>query len=111
MTGILDLVEPLDPFPPSDPLGSPHPGDSRCPPMPGYLWFHVVASGRIWVETGEEEQGWIQLGDLALVPHGDGHVLRSEPGAPAPGILDLEREPVSDRYEILRHGEGGAPTA
>jgi AraC-like DNA-binding protein len=50
------------------------------------------------------------LGDLALVPHGEGHVLRSEPGATAPGILDLEREVVSDRYEILRHGDGGAPT-
>ena len=37
-------------------------------------------------------------------------MLRSEPGVPAPGILDLEREQVSDRYEILRHGEGGAPT-
>ena len=44
------------------------------------------------------------------MPHGEGHVLRSEPGAPAPAILDLERELVSDRYEILRHGEGGAPT-
>ena len=27
-----------------------------------------------------------------------------------PAILDLEREQVTDRYEILRHGEGGAPT-
>ncbi len=36
--------------------------------------------------------------------------MRSDPGAPAPGILDLEREVVSDRYEILRHGGGGAPT-
>jgi AraC-like DNA-binding protein len=44
------------------------------------------------------------------VPHGEGHVLRSKPGSPAPGILDLEREAVSDRYEILRHGKGGAPT-
>jgi AraC-like DNA-binding protein len=45
------------------------------------------------------------------VPHGDGHVLRSEPGARAPHILDLEREAVSDRYEIIRHGAGGAPTS
>ncbi len=116
-----------DPFPPSDPLGEAlhflrmngayycrseltAPWGLTLPPMPGYLWFHVVTSGRLWLETGDEEQGWIQLGDLALVPQGEGHVLRSEPGAPAPGILDLERESVSDRYEILRHGEGGAPT-
>jgi AraC-like DNA-binding protein len=124
---ILGLVDAPDPFPPADPLGEAlhflrmngayycrseltAPWGFTLPPMPGYLWFHVVTSGRLWLETGEEERDWIQLGDLALVPHGDGHVLRSEPGAPAPGILDLERERVSDRYEILRHGQGGAPT-
>jgi AraC-like DNA-binding protein len=44
------------------------------------------------------------------VPHGGGHALRSEAGAAAPGILELEHEQVSDRYEILRHGGGGSPT-
>ncbi|MGH2745386.1 MAG: AraC family transcriptional regulator [Thermoleophilaceae bacterium] len=119
-------MEAPDPFPPADPLGEAlqflrmngafycrseltAPWGLTLPPMPGYLWFHVVTAGRTWLETGEERD-WIQLGDLALVPHGEGHVLRSEPGAPAPGILDLERELVSDRYEILRHGGGGAPT-
>src|SRR4029077_8305063 len=38
------------------------------------------------------------------------HGLLSEPGASAPGILELERESVSERYEILRHGGGGTPT-
>jgi AraC-like DNA-binding protein len=123
----LARMEAPDPFPPADPLGEAlhflrmngayycrseltAPWGLTLPPMPGYLWFHVVTSGRLWLETGAEESGWIQPGDLALVPHGDGHVLRSEPGVPAPGILDLERESVSDRYEILRHGAGGAPT-
>jgi AraC-like DNA-binding protein len=121
-------MEAPDPFPPSDPLGEAlhflrmngayysrseltAPWGITMPPMPGYLWFHVVTSGRLWLEAAEDEGGWIELGDLALVPQGDGHVLRSEPGAPAPHILDLEREPVSDRYEIIRHGEGGAPTS
>jgi AraC-like DNA-binding protein len=121
------LIDAIDPFPPSDPLGEAlhflrmngafycrseltAPWGLTLPPMPGYLWFHVVTAGGLWLETGDEEGGWIQLGDLALVPHGAGHVLRSQPGASAPGILDLERELVSDRYEILRHGEGGTPT-
>ncbi len=43
-------------------------------------------------------------------PRGAGHVLRSEPGVAAPGILDLERESVSDRYEVLRYGGEGART-
>jgi AraC-like DNA-binding protein len=121
-------MDAIDPFPPADPLGEAlhflrmngafycrseltAPWGLTLPPMPGYLWFHVVTSGRLWLETGEDDSGWIGLGDLALVPHGEGHVLRSEPGAPAPGILELERELVSDRYEILRHGDGGAPTS
>ena len=119
-------MEAPDPFPPADPLGEAlqflrmngayycrseltAPWGLTLPATPGYLWFHVVTSGRMWLETGDEATS-IQLGDLALVPHGEGHVLRSEPGTAAPGILELEREHVSDRYEILRHGDGGAPT-
>jgi AraC-like DNA-binding protein len=79
-------------------------------PMPGYLWFHVVTHGRVLLETPQGGATALRPGDFVLVPHGEGHVLRSDPGAPAPGILDLERELVSDRYEILRHGGGGAPT-
>jgi AraC-like DNA-binding protein len=79
------------------------------PAMPGNVWFHVATSGGFRLEAEDGEARTLAAGDLALVPHGEGHVLRSEPGAPAPGILDLEREAVSERYEILRHGAGGAP--
>ena len=60
----------LDPFPPADPLGEAlhflrmngayycrseltAPWGLTLPPMPGYLWFHVVTSGRLWLETGD----------------------------------------------------------
>lgn len=89
------------------------------PTMPGCLWFHVVISGaaRLEVDAGSAAAGSVDAeslvlgpGDLALVPRGAGHVLRSEPGVPAPAILNLDRESVSDRYEILRYGGGGVPT-
>jgi AraC-like DNA-binding protein len=80
------------------------------PPLPGYVWFHVVTSGVLELEDGEEGAVTLQRGDVALVTHGDGHILRSGPEADLPGILELEREEVSDRYEILRHGGGGRPT-
>ena len=80
------------------------------PPMPGCLWFHVVTSGRCLIEVDDGRAHWVLPGDLALVTGGGGHALRDEPGSEAPGILDLEREQVSERYEILRHGDGGAPT-
>lgn len=116
----------LDPWAPTDPLGEAlhlvrmsgafycrselsAPWGLTLPPMPGYLWFHVVTSGSAFLET-EHATKTLRHGDMALVSHGAGHVLRSEPGAPAPGILDLERGIVSDRYEILTHGEGGPAT-
>ncbi|MBA3260975.1 MAG: AraC family transcriptional regulator [Thermoleophilaceae bacterium] len=122
-----ETVAAIDPWAPADPVGEAlhflrmngafycrselsAPWGLTLPPMPGYLWFHVVSSGRVWLETGAADPALLQHGDLALVPHGEGHALRSEPGVQAPGILELEREQVSERYEILRHGEGGVPT-
>ena len=47
------------------------------------MWFHVVNAGRCWLEVDGDEPRLLQPGDFALVPHGQGHLLRSEPGAPA----------------------------
>jgi AraC-like DNA-binding protein len=80
------------------------------PPLPGYLWFHVVTSGSFQLRDDHGELTELRGGDLALVTHGAGHVLHSDPQAPAPGILDLHREEISDRYEVLRHGAGGRLT-
>jgi AraC-like DNA-binding protein len=80
------------------------------PPMRDHLWFHVVTAGTALLQTGEAAPVAIRPGELALVPHGEGHSLQSAPGASLVGILDLPLEAVSDRYEILRHGGGGAPT-
>jgi AraC-like DNA-binding protein len=120
-------VEVLDPWAPSDPLGEAlhslrmngafycrseltAPWGMELMPMPGYLWFHVVTAGTTRLEVPAAETRQLARGDLALVTHGGGHILRSHPDVPAPGILALERELVTERYEILRHGEGGAPT-
>jgi AraC-like DNA-binding protein len=83
----------------------------ELPPSEGSLWFHVLTSGRCLLEVEGAQALALEPGDLALVPHGEGHRLRSDPGARAPTIDELERElePVGDRYEILRHGGGGAP--
>jgi AraC-like DNA-binding protein len=116
----------LDPWAPADPLGEAlhllrmngafycrselsSPWGMTMPPMPGYLWFHVVISGSFWLDAeGEDEARQLHRGDLALVPRGEGHVLVSDPGTPAPGILELEREQLSERYEVLRIDGGGA---
>lgn len=80
------------------------------PAMKGCLSFHVVMSGRCLLAVEGTESRMLQPGDLALVPHGEGHRLMSEPGVPAPQLDELRHEHVSERYAILRHGGGGAAT-
>jgi AraC-like DNA-binding protein len=80
------------------------------PPEPESMWFHVVNTGRCWLEVDGEDPRELRPGDFALVPHGEGHTLRSESGAPAPRVDELDYDFASDRYAILRYGGGGAPT-
>jgi AraC-like DNA-binding protein len=79
------------------------------PDWPDCMWFHIVTAGRFQLEVDAAEPRVLQAGDLVLVPHGQGHVLRSEPGAIAPDVMGLEHE-FHNRYAILRHGGGGAGT-
>jgi AraC-like DNA-binding protein len=80
------------------------------PALPDSLMFHVVTSGHCWLEVEGADSLLLHPGDFSLVPHGDGHRLLSAPGVPATDLFDLPLEQVSERYEILRHGQGGAAT-
>ena len=79
----------------------------ELPPFEGYLWFHAITAGSCWLEAPQARPRRLAASELALVPHGEGHRLRSEPDAPTPSIFELEREQLGERYEILRHGGGG----
>src|SRR5688572_30835097 len=96
-SAILPSMTEMDPWAPADPLGEAlhflrmngafycrseltAPWGLTLPPMPAYLWFHVVTAGRCLLETDDAEPLLLGPGDLALVPHGTGHRLRSEPG-------------------------------
>jgi AraC-like DNA-binding protein len=83
----------------------------ELPPFEGSLMFHVLTAGRCWLETARGESRFLQTGDLALVPHGEGHRLVSERGVTAAKLFDLPREVVSERYEVMRHGGGGEGTS
>lgn len=117
---------PRDPWTPVDPLGEAlhflrmsgvfytrseftEPWALALPPMPDCLMFHVVTSGRCWLEDEEVGHQLLEPGVFALVPHGEGHRISSTPGIAAADLFDLPIERVSERYEILRHGSGGAP--
>jgi AraC-like DNA-binding protein len=79
------------------------------PPMKNFLMLHVITAGRCWLEVDSTPGRMLQQGDLALVPHGEGHQISSEQGMAGEKLFEIPREQVSERYEILRLGGGGAP--
>ncbi len=80
------------------------------PPMPNALMIHIVTAGDPWLEVDGVEPRVLHPGDLALVPHGDGHRLASAPGFPGIRLFDLPSQGLSERYEVLRIEGGGAAT-
>ncbi|MEM7282228.1 MAG: AraC family transcriptional regulator [Pseudomonadota bacterium] len=83
----------------------------ELPPFSGFLLFHVVMSGGCWLEIEGTEPQLMQPGDFALVPHGDGHKVVSEPGSPTFNMFDVPRQKISERYELLSYDGGGEPTS
>ena len=82
----------------------------ELPPFEACMMFHVVTAGQCWLEVDGTPRRQLRPGELALVPHGEGHRLVSAEGVPAAKLFDLPRELVSDRYEVLRHGGNGLAT-
>jgi AraC-like DNA-binding protein len=82
--------------------------------MPAFadcLSFHVVTAGGCWLGVDGAEAMYLRAGDLALVPHGRGHLLFSRPGVTPAGRVDqLPQQLISEHYSILRYGGGGAPS-
>lgn len=116
-----------DPWAPKDPLGEAlhalrmsgayycrselsAPWGLELPALKGYMWFHVVVRGIAQLEAEGGNVCLLAPGQFALVPHGEGHILRSDATAAAQPIGELSLERVSDRYEVLRSGGGGMPT-
>ena len=79
----------------------------ELPAFDGQMMFHVITSGHCWLEVEGEQPRLLQQGSLALVPHGNGHSIRSHPTADVEPLFDIPVEQVSERYEIMRYGGGG----
>ena len=77
------------------------------PAMPNHLMMHVVTAGHCWLEAAGAAPRLLQPGELALVPHGEGHRLTSAPGVPCIGLWDADRTQLSDHYETMRLAGGG----
>ncbi|BBH71609.1 AraC family transcriptional regulator [Actinoplanes sp. OR16] len=80
------------------------------PELPGELAIVIVTAGGCHLEIDGEDDRHLTAGSLTLLPHGTPHRFRSEPGVPVEPLFELPVEPISDRYELLRHGGGGERT-
>ena len=80
----------------------------EMPALDGCMSFHVVTEGTCLLEVDGETHE-LRAGDLALVPHGRGHLLRSGTGAPIAGRADLlPQDYLGEHYSVLRVDGGGA---
>ncbi|RAE55935.1 cupin domain-containing protein, partial [Burkholderia multivorans] len=70
------------------------PWSLEMPAIPDSLSFHVLIAGTCWLRlpgAGSTRPSLVELaaGDLALVPHGAGHDLLSDPDSPRGPRVDL----------------------
>lgn len=74
------------------------------------LLFHVIASGRCWVEVPGGERHWAGAGDVVVLPYGDQHCMGGTGAATAVSIAQLISAPPWAQMPTIRHGGGGRST-
>lgn len=78
--------------------------------------YHVVTQGTCWISLVDDdsfEPVRLRQGDIAVLPHGNGHALSSEPGMRAEPDWTLHRRPADDNALPfkLTTGSGGPSDA
>ena len=80
----------------------------EMPAIADSVSFHVVTAGSCWLRLPSAKPIELHAGDLALVPHGLGHDLLSEPEARSGPRVDLlPQKYLSKYYSMLRYGGSG----
>ena len=82
-----------------------------APDAPRILLFHVVASGRCWIETAGGERLWAQSGDVVVLPYNDEHRMGGTIAAACVSVAALIDSPPWTQMPVIRHGGGGATTS
>jgi AraC-like DNA-binding protein len=81
-----------------------HPGAERL------ILFHVVASGRCWVSTSDEERMWASAGEVIVVPYGDVFTMGGAEAVEPVSIMSVVAPPPWTEMPVVRHGGGGPRT-
>lgn len=86
--------------------------DKVTPGAQHTIEYHVVTQGSCWISLVGDvafEPVQLQEGDIAVIPHGDPHVVSSAPGMRAEPNLEVHRRPNDDEDLpfVLRTGSDG----
>lgn len=74
------------------------------------MMFHIITAGQCWLLLEGESPVLLQKGSLALVPHGLGHIICSEPELVPTPLFDAGVQKISERYEVLEISGKGEKT-
>lgn len=80
------------------------------PRIPDCIAIHVITEGCCWLDIAGQPSNKISAGSLVMIPHGTAHQLRSEPDVPTTPLAEIPVQYITDRYEHMQHGGGGALT-
>jgi AraC-like DNA-binding protein len=75
------------------------------------ICYHAILEGDCWCTLDGEEPLRLEAGDIVVLPHGDTHVLATEPGMRKAPNMSMYRRPEDERLpsRISVGTEGGAP--
>ncbi|RJS46817.1 AraC family transcriptional regulator [Nocardioides cavernaquae] len=81
-----------------------------APGAPRVILFHVVASGRAWIEVDGEERLYAGAGDVIVLPYGDTHRMGGSGAATCTPLGTLIAPPPWSEMPVVQLGGGGAQT-
>jgi AraC-like DNA-binding protein len=81
-----------------------------APDVDRVILFHVVASGRAWIETTPGDRFWADGGDVIVLPYGDAHRMGGQQEAVLTPVANLIEPPPWQQMPVIRYGEGGPQT-
>lgn len=82
----------------------------EMPPMEGKMMFHIVTQGGCWLRFPDHEDVYLQPGDLALLPKGEGHFISSDLSMACEPFFDIPVSKLTERFEFMCYGGGGEQT-
>lgn len=80
------------------------------PQIPHCMAIHIVNSGELFLDIAGQPTRKVKAGSLVMIPHGTSHQLRSEPSTPVTPLTEVPVQLITDRYERMNLGGGGAQT-